>query len=336
MNNYYHFLRQILFTLPPEFSHDFTLRCLEILAEWKCIKPPINNTPPIKILGLEFPNCMGAAAGIDKDGDYIQGIAALGFGFIELGTVTPKPQIGNPKPRLFRLTEDEAIINRMGFNNKGVDYLVNKIQQLEHNNTIIGINIGKNASTPLERAIDDYSYCLKVAYPWANYITVNISSPNTSGLRDLQQGSALVELLSALKQQQKEITEETQVYKPLLVKIAPDLTDDQVKTIAEQLHALQIDGVIATNTTISREALINKNHVSETGGLSGRPLMQQSTHVIQVLRNALGKDFPIIAVGGILSAEDAKIKLAAGADLLQVYTGLIYRGPKLVKEILRS
>jgi dihydroorotate dehydrogenase len=336
MNNFYSFLRQILFTLPPEFSHDFTLRCLEIMAEWKYIKSPSNNNPPIKILGLEFPNCLGAAAGIDKDGDYIQGLAALGFGFIELGTVTPKPQAGNPKPRLFRLTEDDAVINRMGFNNKGVDYLVNKIQQVEHNHTIIGINIGKNASTPIERAIDDYSYCLKIAYPWANYITVNISSPNTTGLRDLQQGSALIDLLSALKQQQKKIAEETQVYKPLLVKIAPDLSDDQIKTIAELLQSLQIDGVIATNTTISREKIINKKHANETGGLSGRPLLLQSTHVVQVLRQALGKDFPIVAVGGIMSAEDAKAKLAAGANLLQTYTGLVYCGPKLVRDILEG
>lgn len=336
MSNFYSLLRQILFTLPPEMAHYVTLRSLQLLAQGHLWPKPKLVTNSVKLMGLTFPNRLGLAAGLDKNGDYIAGLAALGLGFIELGTVTPKPQIGNPKPRLFRLPEAQALINRMGFNNKGVEHLIAQLQQSKKPEAIIGINIGKCATTSITQAVDDYVLGLQKVYPWADYITINISSPNTKNLRDLQQGSLLTELLGQLKAQQKKLAEQTGMYKPLLVKIAPDLNEEELKWVAEQIIRFQIDGMIATNTTISRPDVEGLPHHYEQGGLSGRPLAESSTYILKVLRRELGGDFPLIGVGGIMSGADAKVKMTAGANLVQIYTGLIYRGPALIKEILQT
>jgi len=286
-------------------------------------------------MGLNFPNPVGLAAGLDKDGAYIDGLAALGFGFIEVGTVTPRAQPGNPKPRMFRLPEAQALINRMGFNNGGVDAFVHNVQAsrfYQERRGILGLNIGKNADTPIERATDDYLYCLDKVYPYAAYVTVNISSPNTKNLRQLQQASELDALLSSLKQAQSRLADTHGRYVPLVLKIAPDLDNEQIDTIASALLRNHIDGVIATNTTITREAVQGLTHANETGGLSGAPVRDLSTRVIRALHQVLQGEIPIIGVGGILNGVDAHEKMAAGASLVQLYTGLIYRGPALVGE----
>ena len=286
-------------------------------------------------MGLNFPNPVGLAAGLDKDGAYIDGLAALGFGFIEIGTVTPRAQPGNPKPRMFRLPEAQALINRMGFNNGGVDAFVRNVQAsrfYQERRGILGLNIGKNADTPIERATDDYLYCLDKVYPYAAYVTVNISSPNTKNLRQLQQASEIDALLSALKMAQSQLADKHGRYVPLVLKIAPDLDDEQIDTIASALLRNHIDGVIATNTTITREAVQGLTHANETGGLSGAPVRDLSTRVIRSLHQVLQGEIPIIGVGGILNGVDAHEKMAAGASLVQLYTGLIYRGPALVGE----
>ncbi len=286
-------------------------------------------------MGLTFPNPVGLAAGLDKDGAYIDGLAALGFGFIEIGTVTPRAQPGNPKPRMFRLPEAQALINRMGFNNGGVDAFVRNVQAsrfYQERRGILGLNIGKNADTPIERATDDYLYCLDKVYPYAAYVTVNISSPNTKNLRQLQQASEIDALLSALKMAQSQLADKHGRYVPLVLKIAPDLDDEQIDTIASALLRNHIDGVIATNTTITREAVQGLTHANETGGLSGAPVRDLSTRVIRSLHQVLQGEIPIIGVGGILNGVDAHEKMAAGASLVQLYTGLIYRGPALVGE----
>ena len=286
-------------------------------------------------MGLTFPNPVGLAAGLDKDGAYIDGLAALGFGFIEIGTVTPRAPPGNPKPRMFRLPEAQALINRMGFNNGGVDAFVRNVQAsrfYQKRQDILGLNIGKNADTPIERATDDYLYCLDKVYPYAAYVTVNISSPNTKNLRQLQQASELDALLSSLKQAQSRLADTHGRYVPLVLKIAPDLDDEQIDTIASALLRHHIDGVIATNTTITRDAVQGLAHANETGGLSGAPVRDLSTRVIRALHQVLQGEIPIIGVGGILSGTDASEKMAAGASLVQLYTGLIYRGPALVRE----
>ena len=286
-------------------------------------------------MGLTFPNPVGLAAGLDKDGAYIDGLAALGFGFIEIGTVTPRAQPGNPKPRMFRLPEAQALINRMGFNNGGVDAFVRNVQAsrfYQEQRGILGLNIGKNADTPIERATDDYLYCLDKVYPYAAYVTVNISSPNTKNLRQLQQASEIDALLSALKMAQSQLADKHGRYVPLVLKIAPDLDDEQIDTIASALLRNHIDGVIATNTTITRDAVQGLTHANETGGLSGAPVRDLSTRVIRALHQVLQGEIPIIGVGGILSGADASEKMAAGASLIQLYTGLIYRGPELVIE----
>ena len=286
-------------------------------------------------MGLTFPNPVGLAAGLDKDGAYIDGLAALGFGFIEIGTVTPRAQPGNPKPRMFRLPEAQALINRMGFNNGGVDAFVRNVQAsrfYQEQRGILGLNIGKNADTPIERATDDYLYCLNKVYPYAAYVTVNISSPNTKNLRQLQQASEIDALLSALKMAQSQLADKHGRYVPLVLKIAPDLDDEQIDTIASALLRNRIDGVIATNTTITRDAVQGLTHANETGGLSGAPVRDLSTRVIRSLHQVLQGEIPIIGVGGILSGADASEKMAAGASLIQLYTGLIYRGPELVIE----
>ena len=286
-------------------------------------------------MGLTFPNPVGLAAGLDKDGAYIDGLAALGFGFIEIGTVTPRAQPGNPKPRMFRLPEAQALINRMGFNNGGVDAFVRNVQAsrfYQEQRGILGLNIGKNADTPIERATDDYLYCLNKVYPYAAYVTVNISSPNTKNLRQLQQASEIDALLSALKMAQSQLADKHGHYVPLVLKIAPDLDDEQIDTIASALLRNRIDGVIATNTTITRDAVQGLTHANETGGLSGAPVRDLSTRVIRALHQVLQGEIPIIGVGGILSGADASEKMVAGASLIQLYTGLIYRGPELVIE----
>ncbi len=286
-------------------------------------------------MGLTFPNAVGLAAGLDKNGAYIDPLAALGFGFIEVGTVTPRPQPGNPKPRLFRVPAAQGIINRFGFNNDGVDVLVENVKRATYPG-ILGINIGKNFDTPIEKATDDYLICLRKVYAHASYITVNISSPNTKNLRQLQDADALQGLLAALKAEQEKLTQAQGKYVPIALKIAPDLTPEQVTEIADLLLRHRLDAVIATNTTLSREGVAGLPNAEETGGLSGAPVREKSTTVIRQLSTILKNEIPIIGVGGILSGADAEDKMAAGASLVQVYSGLIYRGPELVGEVCRT
>jgi dihydroorotate dehydrogenase len=286
-------------------------------------------------MGLDFKNPVGLAAGLDKNGDYINALAALGFGFVEIGTVTPRPQPGNPKPRLFRLPEHQAIINRMGFNNLGIDHLLTQVKHSRHSG-ILGINIGKNFDTPIENAADDYLIGLRKAYTSASYITLNISSPNTKNLRQLQQGDEIKNLISALKEEQLKLQQEHQRYVPLALKIAPDLTTDEITHIAKLLLEFEIDAVIATNTTVARNRIADHPLAHEAGGLSGAPVREQSTFVVRGLAAELNGKIPIIAAGGILTAADAQEKLAAGASLVQIYSGLIYRGPQLIEDIVKS
>jgi dihydroorotate dehydrogenase len=298
----------------------------------------LTRTPraqPKQVMGLTFPNPVGLAAGLDKNGDHIDALAQLGFGFIEVGTVTPRPQPGNSRPRLFRIPEARALINRMGFNSKGLDRLIGNLQRTPYRG-ILGVNIGKNFDTPIDRAVDDYLISLRAVYPYASYVTVNISSPNTKDLRQLQRAGELDALLSALKSERESLTIKHRKAIPLVLKIAPDLDQEQVETIAGLLIQNGIDGVIATNTTISRDQVVDLPYGNETGGLSGAPLAVRSNEVIKQLFQALHGRVPIIGVGGILGAEDALQKFDAGASLVQLYTGLIYRGPRLIHEICRS
>lgn len=325
--------RALLFLLPPELAHHLSMHGIG-LAERLCLSGIVAarvKPEPVAVMGIQFPNPVGLAAGLDKNGDYIDGLAALGFGFIEVGTVTPRPQPGNPQPRLFRLKAAEAIINRMGFNNYGVDHLVEQVKKARFKG-VLGINIGKNFDTPVEKAVDDYLICLKKVYAHASYVVVNISSPNTKGLRSLQTGNALVELLAPLKAEQGRLAQTHGRYVPLVVKIAPDLSADEVRTIAEVLVEQGIDGVIATNTTLSRAGVEQLAHGQEQGGLSGRPVRALSTQTIRTLAQALNGRLPIIGVGGIGDGASAAEKIAAGASLVQVYTGFIYRGPDLIAE----
>lgn len=336
MPGLYSLLKPLVFRLDPEKAHNLTLSMLDLAHKAGLIRTPVYRTDnSIEVMGLRFPAVVGLAAGLDKNGDHIDGLAALGFGFIEVGTVTPRPQPGNPKPRLFRIPQAEAIINRMGFNNLGVDYLVERVKQSEFKG-IIGINIGKNFDTPIEKAVDDYLIGLQKVYAHASYVTVNISSPNTANLRELQHKDQLGGLLSALKQEQQRLQTQHNKSVPLVLKIAPDLDDTGLTIIAETLLAYGIDAVIATNTTLSREGVEGLPHGDEQGGLSGAPLTKHSTEVVKKLYRILGDKVPIIAAGGILSAEDAQAKLDAGAKLVQVYSGLIYRGPQLVRDIIES
>lgn len=290
---------------------------------------------PVECMGLTFRNPVGLAAGLDKNGECIEAFDAMGFGFVEIGTVTPRPQPGNDKPRLFRLVEAEGIINRMGFNNHGVDYLVENVKKAKFD-CILGINIGKNKDTPIENGADDYLICMEKVYEYAGYITVNISSPNTPGLRSLQYGEALDELLSVLKEKQSELAEKHGKYVPLTLKIAPDLTNDEISQICASLLKYRIDGVIATNTTLDRSMVKHMKHGNEAGGLSGRPVQSRSTEVVRLLHQELGDKLPIIGVGGIDSYIAAKEKFQAGAQLVQVYSGFIYHGPELVKNIVKN
>ena len=336
----YSSLRTLLFQLDPETAHDWTLLLLRQafnspLGKLGGLIPLPRPTAPRRVMGLDFPNPVGLAAGLDKNGECIRAWQALGFGFIEIGTVTPRPQSGNPKPRMFRLPAARALINRMGFNNKGVDYLVEQVRRSGYKG-VLGINIGKNADTPVERATDDYLIGLRKVYPWASYVAANISSPNTPGLRDLQYGAALDRLLEALKTEQRRLAEEHGRYVPLAIKIAPDLADEDLAAVGQALLRHEIDAVIAANTTFSRAGVEKLPHADETGGLSGAPLRDRSTAVVRQLANILDGKMPIIAVGGILSGADADAKIAAGASLVQLYTGFIYRGPELVCEAVAA
>lgn len=327
----YGLIRSALFALPPETAHDWVLRGVDVLGALVRDPQPAPGQR-VRLFGLEFPNRIGLAAGLDKDGAHIDGLATLGFGFIEVGTVTPRPQPGNPQPRVFRLAPYGALINRLGFNNGGVQGLLANLAGTRWRG-ILGINIGKNADTPLDRANDDYLAALEAVYPLASYVTVNISSPNTRGLRSLQHGDELDALLTALRHRQSGLADAHGRYVPLLVKIAPDLDDAALDDIARRLLASGIDGVIATNTTLDRSAVASHPQASETGGLSGRPLFERSTERLAGLARRLDGALPIIGVGGIFSAADARAKIEAGASLVQVYTGLIYRGPALVGEV---
>ena len=334
----YSLARRALFALDPEVAHELTLHSLAKIQrtplEWAYCNSRVDD--PITLAGLAFPNRVGLAAGLDKNARCIDGLAAMGFGFIEVGTVTPLAQSGNPKPRMFRLTKANALINRLGFNNDGLEAFIANVQRSSIRKTaggpLLGLNIGKNAVTPIERATDDYLMGLEGVYPHADYVTVNISSPNTKNLRTLQSDEALDGLLSAIAAQRKTLAKTHKKSVPIFVKIAPDLDEAQVKVIAATLLRHKMDGVIATNTTLSREAVKGLPHCDEAGGLSGSPVLQASNRVISQLRSALGKNFPIIGVGGILSADDALSKIKAGADVVQIYTGLIYQGPDLVRD----
>ncbi|MBI3223169.1 MAG: quinone-dependent dihydroorotate dehydrogenase [Nitrosomonadales bacterium] len=333
----YPLLRPALFQLDPESAHHLTLHGVNIAARLGLsgLIAPHPAADPRRVMGLDFPNPVGLAAGLDKNGDCIDGLAALGFGFIEIGTITPLAQPGNPKPRLFRLPQANAIINRMGFNNDGVDRLIANVQHAAYRG-ILGINIGKNAVTPIEKAADDYLICLRKVYPYASYVTINISSPNTKNLRQLQDEDALDALLALLKAEQQRLADTHGKYVPIALKIAPDIEGEQVAQIAHLLMRHQIDGVIATNTTLSREGVEHLPHGDEAGGLSGAPVRDKSTAVIRRLAAELQGALPIIGVGGILNGADALEKINAGASLVQVYSGLIYRGPALVAECVNA
>ncbi len=336
----YALTRPLLFSLDAEQAHNLTLPALRhaaALGLTRAIRKP--KADPRTVMGITFPNPVGLAAGLDKDGAYIDGLAALGFGSIEIGTVTPRAQPGNPKPRMFRLPQAKAIINRMGFNNGGVDAFVANVQAsrfYQNRDGVLGLNIGKNADTPIERAADDYLHCLEKVYPYASYVTVNISSPNTKNLRQLQGASEVDGLLAQLKEAQLRLADQHKRYVPLTLKIAPDMDNEQVKNIAGALLRHKIDGVIATNTTLSRTAVEGMEHGAEAGGLSGAPVFELSNTVIRALKAELGDALPIIGVGGIMKGADAKAKIDAGAQLVQLYSGLIYAGPALVRDCAQA
>jgi dihydroorotate dehydrogenase len=334
----YSFARPFLFGLDPERAHAATLAALE--TAYRSGLNPLLARPtrpfPTKAFGLTFPNPVGLAAGMDKNGDHIDALLALGFGFVEVGTVTPEPQAGNPKPRMFRLASHRAVINRLGFNNDGVEALVRNVGRARRRGGLLGINIGKNKLTPNESAEADYLFCLERVYALADYVTVNISSPNTAGLRELQEEQALRRLVGTLREAQERLGAKHGKRVPMLVKVAPDLSDDDIDAAARVLADLHVDGVIATNTTVSRIAVQDHRHAHETGGLSGAPLMNKSTAVLRMLRTRLPDDIPLIGVGGILSGADAAKKTAAGATLVQTYTGLVYRGPALIAECVEA
>jgi len=332
----YALARPLLFSLDPETAHNVTLPALRRAAAMGLtgfVKKP--KPDPRTVMGITFPNPVGLAAGLDKDGAYIDGLAALGFGSIEIGTVTPRAQPGNPRPRMFRLPAAQGIINRMGFNNGGVDAFIANVQSsrfYQERQGVLGLNIGKNADTPIEKAADDYVACLRKVYPYASYVTVNISSPNTKNLRQLQGASELDALLSQLKEEQSRLADKYGHYVPLALKIAPDVDGDQIRNIGGALVRHGIDGVIATNTTLNRRDVEGMRHANQQGGLSGAPVFDLSNIVIRALKAEVGDAVPIIGVGGILSGRDAKAKIDAGAKLVQLYSGLIYRGPALVRE----
>lgn len=332
---YYPLIRKALFQLDPERAHELTFRQLRRVTGTPLAFLVRQSVPtkPVNCMGLSFKNPIGLAAGLDKDGECIDALGEMGFGFIEVGTVTPRPQSGNDKPRLFRIVEAEGIINRMGFNNLGVDNLVENVKK-SHFGGILGINIGKNKDTPVEQGKDDYLICMDKVYPYAGYIAINISSPNTPGLRSLQYGEALDDLLAAVKNKQAELHARHHKYVPVAVKIAPDLSEDELIQIADSLVRHNIDGVIATNTTLDRKLVQGLNYCEQAGGLSGRPLQSRSTEVIRRLSQELQGKLPIIGVGGVDSLTAAREKIAAGATLVQIYSGFIFHGPRLIKDII--
>ena len=331
-------LRPLLFSLEAETAHRVTLYALGVaqrsnLMRWVAQPPP--SELPVHAFGIDFPNPVGLAAGLDKNGEHLDALGALGFGFLEIGTVTPRPQSGNPRPRLFRLPEHEALINRMGFNNNGVDALVRNVEQ-SHWRGVLGINIGKNKDTPNKRAADDYLACLERVYPLASYVTINVSSPNTPGLRDLQQGDSLQRLIATLMDAREKLATLHGTRKPILLKIAPDLDDAGMDAVAAALLGSGIDGLICTNTTIDRTGVAGNAHAGETGGLSGKPLFEPSTEILRGMAQRLGGAIPLVGVGGVLTGSDAADKTEAGAKLVQIYSGLIYRGPWLLTECVEE
>ncbi len=332
----YCLVKPFVFALDPETAHELTLAGLAALQKTGVLPAyrPLRASP-VTVMGLEFPNRVGLAAGLDKNGEIIDALATWGFGFIEVGTVTPRPQPGNPRPRLFRLPEAQGIINRMGFNNRGVDALVANVRTARFKG-ILGINIGKNFDTPIEKAADDYLACLDKVYALASYVAVNISSPNTKNLRQLQGESELDALLGALRTRQTELADKHGRYVPMALKIAPDLDEAQIVNIADALRPHRLDGVIATNTTLAREGVEHLKHGNQAGGLSGAPLFERSTGVLRRLTLALAGELPVIAAGGIVDGGKAKAKLDAGAALLQIYSGIVFKGPELVGECIRA
>ncbi len=336
----YPLLRKIFFSLDPETAHGLGMSGIGFMhrAGIACLLSGQPPACPVSVMGLTFPNPVGLAAGLDKNGEHVDALAGLGFGFIEIGTVTPRPQPGNPKPRMFRIPERQAIINRMGFNNDGVDKLLANISgsQFARRGGILGINIGKNFDTPIEQAAGDYLLCLERVYAAASYVAVNISSPNTKNLRELQKDEALDALLASLKAEHARLADKHGKYVPMVLKIAPDLEEAQIQSIADLLRRHRMDGVIATNTTLSRQEVEGCKHGEEAGGLSGAPVFERSTAVVRELAAALAGEVPVIGVGGIMKGEDAAAKIEAGASLVQLYTGFIYRGPELITEAVRA
>ncbi|MDF1757486.1 MAG: quinone-dependent dihydroorotate dehydrogenase [Legionellaceae bacterium] len=322
----YSFLRQILFSLQPELAHNISLKLLRYIPKNFFHQPKIQ---PIHCMGIDFPHRLGLAAGFDVSGEHLDHLAKIGFAFIELGTVTPKPQVGNPKPRIFRLSSEKALINRMGFNNPGVDVLVGNIIKSDYQG-VIGINIGKNKDTSLNNAIEDYLYCLSRAYKHASYITINISSPNTPELRQLQQVDYFASLVRSLREEQLRLADTYKRYVPLAIKISPDETDDVLQNMAQVILSNKIDAIIATNTTCKREAIHLHEHAKQAGGLSGKPLFKSSTHCLKTLHEIVGDDVVLVGVGGIDGPDTAGEKISSGASLLQVYTGMIYEGPRII------
>jgi dihydroorotate dehydrogenase len=337
MNNPYPIIRPLLFALEPERAHQLTFLVLDRLAQTRFgdwLTGP-RHLEPFELMGLHFANRVGLAAGLDKNGDHIDALGALGFGFLEIGTVTPRPQPGNSRPRIFRIPRRQALINRLGFNNNGLDAMIANLER-SHYRGVLGINIGKNGATPQDEALSDYRECLVRVYPYASYVTINVSSPNTKDLRQLQGGDELDHLLGGLAEAREALSARHGKRVPLVLKIAPDLDEAQIERISEALVTHGMDGVIATNTTISRDAVAGEVNAGQTGGLSGAPVFEMSNKVIRSLREHLPAGFPMIGVGGVLSGRDASAKIAAGADLIQIYTGLIYRGPALIAECARA
>ncbi len=333
---FYDLARKALFATDPETAHELTLEGLRLGHRLGATRLMCKaHSQPVTCMGLEFPNPVGVAPGLDKNGDYFEALGDLGFGFVEIGTVTPRPQPGNPKPRVFRLTEAQAMINRLGFNNKGVDHLVRKVRNHSYKG-VLGINIGKNFDTPNEKAADDYLLCMEKVYPFADYITVNISSPNTKNLRDLQGEDELDQLLKQISERRSVLTDQLGRRVPLAVKVAPDLAEDDLPVIADVVARHGMDAVIATNTTISRSGVKGMKHAEEAGGLSGAPLKPMADKVLAAFRQHLPEEIALIGVGGITRGQDAVDKLDLGADLVQFYTGMVYRGPELVNECLQA
>lgn len=330
----YSLIRPLLFSLATETAHTAAMQGLQLQSLFRRLDRLPPEVAPVEVAGIKFRNPVGLAAGLDKNADYLDALGTLGFGFIEVGTVTPLPQDGNPKPRLFRLPAQQALINRLGFNNKGVEHLVKRVSNRRYRG-VLGINIGKNKDTPEDKAIEDYLTCLDAVYPHADYITANVSSPNTAGLRDLQHGQLLEDLILALKSRQQDLAESTNRHVPIFIKVAPDLDPQQVSSICDAFNRLGIDGLIATNTTLERGPVSGQQHADEAGGLSGGALTELANQRLGDFRQAVADDIPIIGVGGILSADDARSKFDRGASLIQIYSGLIYHGPGLVKQILK-